>query len=282
MRSPAALVASQVFAIIAVVTLAFVAQVALLGSLQHNRDQAENYRQLRKLLAEGKASVTPVGEDNRPHPTGLPVAVLEIPRIGVREVVGEGTSSKALISGPGHRRDTPLPGQAGTSVILGRRAAYGGPFGRLGELGRNDEVIVTTGQGRHTFTVIGIRRTGDPVPPAVLPGQGRLTLITADGPAFEPTDVLRVDARLTSPVQLTPTQLPAGALPAAEQVMAADRTAMVYVVLWTQLLVGAAVGVVWVRHRTGPWQAWIVGVPVLGALGVTVADQVATLLPNLL
>ena len=32
----------------------------------------------------------------------------------------EGTSSGTLMSGPGHRRDTPFPGQAGVSVIVGR------------------------------------------------------------------------------------------------------------------------------------------------------------------
>jgi sortase A len=273
---------SQSLAIVAVITLSFVVQVALLGGLRHQRDQAESYQEFRKQLALATAPVAPADEAKRPLRSGVPVAILEIPRIGMREVVGEGTSPQTLMSGPGHRRDTPLPGQAGTSVVFGRRAAYGAPFGRLGELAKGDQIQVTTGQGRHSYTVTGLRRTGDPLPPRLAAGAGRLTLLTADGPVFEPTDVLRVDATLTSPAQATPRQLPRDALPAAEQVMAGDRAGLIFVVLWAQLLVGAAVGVVWIRHRTGPWQAWIIGVPVITALGFTVADQVATLLPNLM
>ncbi|MCZ0981039.1 hypothetical protein O1L60_24275 [Streptomyces diastatochromogenes] len=31
------------------------------------------------------------------------------------------------MSGPGHRRDTALPGQPGASVIMGRQWGYGSP-----------------------------------------------------------------------------------------------------------------------------------------------------------
>ena len=52
-------------------------------------------------------------------------------------------------------------------------------------------------------------------------------------------------------------------------------------VLWGQALLLAAFGVAG-RVRWGGWQAWVVGIPVLGALGATIADQIARLLPNLL
>ena len=48
------------------------------------------------------------------------------------------------------------------------------------------------------------------------------------------------------------------------------------------LLVAAAVVTVWVRFRAGQWQAWVIGVPVLVALGLTVSDDIAALLPNML
>jgi sortase A len=48
------------------------------------------------------------------------------------------------------------------------------------------------------------------------------------------------------------------------------------------LLVAAAVATVWVRFSTGLWQAWVVGLPVLVALGLTASDDIAALLPNLL
>jgi LPXTG-site transpeptidase (sortase) family protein len=211
------------------------------------------------------------------------VAILEIPRIGVREVVGEGTTGRDLMSGPGHRRDTVLPGQAGTSVVMGRRAGYGAPFARLAELVSGDIVLVTTGQGKHVFSVLGVRQAGSPIPSRSGQGTGQMTLVTADGPPFMPTDVLRADAALKSAIQPTPAQIPARALPGSEKVMAGDASALVPLVLWTVLLVISAFGVVWVRERVGHWHAWVIGLPVFMILGLTVADHAAaTLLPNLL
>jgi hypothetical protein len=76
--------------------------------------------------------VAAVDDGGRLVPTGTPTAVLEIPRLGVRGVVGVGTSSDALKSGPGHLRDSPMPGQAGASVILGGRRAGCGAAGGTG------------------------------------------------------------------------------------------------------------------------------------------------------
>ena len=54
--------------------------------------------------------------------------MLDIPAIGIANmVVVEGTSPENLTLGPGHLRDTPLPGQAGISVVFGRRATFGAP-----------------------------------------------------------------------------------------------------------------------------------------------------------
>ena len=52
--------------------------------------------------------------------------------------------------------------------------------------------------------------------------------------------------------------------------------------LWGQALVAAAVAVTWAWARWGRWHGWVVGVPLLGALGVAVANQAVCLLPNLL
>lgn len=271
-----------VLGIVAIMSLSFLAQLTVLGGLQHDRDQDKQFRELRDDLARGTAPTGPVDEDGHVLASGTPVAILEIPRYGVKEVVLEGTSSSVLRSGPGHRRDTVLPGQAGTSVIFGRRGAYGAPFERLRNLQPRDEIIVTTGQGRHTFSVLTVRRAGDPVPPALGKGKGRITLSTADGPAFKPSGVLRVDADLTSQVQDTPAQIPSRALPPNEAAMAGDLSELLPLMLWGPLLVAAALGTVWVRYRLGLWQAWVIGVPVLLALGGAVLDPVAGLLPNLL
>jgi sortase A len=272
----------QVLGIIAVLALSFLVELTLLGNLRHDRDQAQLAAEFRIQLAQQTAPVGPLDEAHKALAAGAPVALLEIPRLGLREAVVEGSSSGTLISGPGHRRDTPLPGQVGTSVIVGRRATYGRPFGSLAELHTGDQITATTGQGRHSFTVLGVRHAGDPLPPALAQGHGRLTLVTTDGPALQPTDVLRVDADLVSPAQSRPAQLPSAALPAADALMAGDSSVLLNVVGWSMLLVGTAIATVWVRFRTGLWQAWVIGLPVLVTLGLSTTDEIAALLPNLL
>ncbi len=263
-------VVRPVLRLVAVLALGFVAQLAAVGEVTHARDQTIAYASLREQLANATAPVGPV-------PPGRPVALLEIPAAGVREVVFEGTTSGVLASGPGHRRDTPLPGQPGTSVVLGRRAAYGGPFAQLAALQPGDAVTVTTGQGRHSYRVPGVRRAGDPVPPA--PRTGRLTLVTASGPAYLPGGVLRVDADLVTAAR--PGSRPA-AIAAAERPLAGDPAAWIAVVLWGEALLLALFGLVWLRARWGRWHAWVPGVPLLLLLGGTLADQAARLLPNLI
>jgi sortase A len=273
---------SQVLTVVAALVLGFLIELTLVGGLQHDRDQAQAFRELRVQLATGIAPVAALGEDGKLLLSGTPVAILEIPRLGLQQVILEGSSSRVLMSGVGHRRDTVLPGQAGTAVVLGRRGAYGGPFGGIDGLQRGDAIIVTTGQGKHTYTVLGVRRAGDPLPPALAVGQGRLNLVTADGPVFRPTDVLRVDANLTSPPQPGGVQIPSRALPDNEAVMAGDSGALLPLMLWGPLLLAAALGTVWLRYRAGKWQAWVIGLPVLALLGLTVIDTAAALLPNLL
>ncbi|GLZ41001.1 class E sortase [Actinokineospora sp. NBRC 105648] len=273
--------AGQMLGILGAVLLCFVAQLVLFGALKHERDQNTAYTDFRARLAN---AVAPVGglADGRLLASGTPVAILEIPRFGIQEVVSEGTSARTLKSGPGHVRNTPLPGQPGTSVIYGRKAAYGGPFAMIDMLRSGDLIIVTTGQGESRYSVQGVRRANDKERPAPGAGKGRLTLATADGSFFLPTDVLRVDATLTTEVRERPGSVPAFAVPDDERAMAGDESALVPIALWTLILAAAAVAVVYVRQRVGRWHAWVIGIPVLGVLGVTLADQAAALLPNLM
>jgi sortase A len=270
-----------VLVIVAVLASWFLIELTVLGNFRHDRDQAQLAAEFRIELANAIAPVGPFDDKDKPLAAGTPVALLEIPRVGLREVVVEGTSSRTLMSGPGHRRDTPLPGQAGTSVIAGRRATYGRPFRSVDQLRAGDEITVTTGQGKHSFQVLGLRRAGDPLPSALSRGQGRLTLVTTDGPALHPSDVLRIDAALTSEAQPRPVQLPSTALPATDALMTGDST-MLGLFEWSVVMLAAAVATVWFRFRAGPWPAWAFGVPMLIALGLTVSDEMAALLPNLL
>ena len=86
-------------------------------------------------------------------------------------MVVDGTTSGLLEKGPGLKADTPLPGQAGTSIIYGRATMFGGPFRHLNVLRPGDVLEVTTGQGTFHYRVLDVRYSGGPRPPALAAGQ---------------------------------------------------------------------------------------------------------------
>jgi sortase (surface protein transpeptidase) len=269
--------------LLAIVAGSLVVQLVVVSGVQHRAAQQQLFNSFRLQLAEGTAPVGPVDFEGRLIAPGSPVAFLEIPRLGVSEVVVSGTASGSTFAGPGHRRDTPLPGVAGTSVLLGRGSAYGGPFGRLDELESGDLVRVTTGQGVFEFDVLGVRREGDPVPPLPSPDDARLLLMTTHGGSFLPSGVLRVDAEATTPAVGGAAPLfTAATLPTSEQPMAADTSTMWALVLWLEGLVLAVLGFVWAWFRWSRAKAWVVFLPLIVVVGLATSQQAARLLPNML
>lgn len=275
--------AASTLTLTAVVLIGFVLDVSLIGAMRHSRDQSVGLARFRSALANAVAPVGPLDSAGHPLTAGTPVAVLQVPSLGLKELVGEGSTSSLLMSGPGHRRDTVLPGQVGTSVILGRRAGYGGPFAHLGDLQPGDDIAAVTGFGTFHYRVLDVRRALDPLPTPRGVAEGRLILVTADGAPYVPTGVLRVDATLVTPPVAAPAVPPAlRPLTKAETAMAGEATGVVPFVLHGVLLLLAVAGIVWARVRWGRQHAWVVGVPLLGLLGVATADSVVRLLPNLL
>ncbi|MFJ6568098.1 sortase [Streptomyces sp. NPDC091292] len=275
--------AGAALCVLAALLLGFAANLTIVGHLQHARDQQTSYDELRRQLALG---IAPVGQqtfDGKLLEPGAPTALLRIPALGLKEVVAEGTTSGVLMSGPGHRRDTPLPGQAGTSVIMGRQWGYGSPFNHLSQVPLDSEIRVTTGQGTAVYRVTAVRLEGDPLPPVLKQGEGRLTLITAAGGPYTPSGTIRVDAKLTSAAQPAPPRpLPPGWIDASEQAMGGESAAWLPVFLWSQALLLAALLIMAAHRAWGRWQTWIVGVPVLAAFGLAVSGAATRLLPNLL
>ena len=270
-----------ILVIVFVLTAGMVIQLTLVSSVQQRSSQQRLYDGFRIRLAEGTAPVGPVDADGAVYALGTAVAYLEIPELGVQQVVVSGTSSEALFAGPGHRRDTVLPGQSGASIIMGRNAAYGGPFGAIDQLDEGDRIMVTTGQGEFEYEVMGVRREGDPIEP-FQEGESRLVLTSAAGPPYLPNGVLRVDATMADASQGPGRLFPTGSLPAEEDTMAGDSSQLWVLVLWLQALIFIALGSVWAWHRWGRAQAWVVFLPPLMLLGIVVSNQAARLLPNLL
>src|SRR5215468_8200277 len=111
-RMPSPLkVASTALSILSTALLGFALYLGFVSQLHHDRAQLTAYADFRARLALATA---PVGQSDPDDPTklltpGSAIAVLEIPRLGLKEVVFEGTDSSVLTDGPGHMRSTPLP-----------------------------------------------------------------------------------------------------------------------------------------------------------------------------
>jgi hypothetical protein len=161
-----------------------------------------------------------------------------------------------MAKGPGHFRNTVFPGGAGTSVILGRAAAYGGPFGHIAQLRRGQLITVTTQVGTSRFRVLRVRPAGAKIRPAPT-GVARLTLGTASGGAFAPSGVVWVDAAKVG-APLASTAPPAVTLLAGEQPLATDTSTLWALLLWIEGLGVLLAGAVWTWRRWGVAQAWIV------------------------
>ena len=156
---------------------------------------------------------------------------------------------------------------------MGRSAAYGGPFASIDELDEGDEIRVTTGQGEFEFTVMGVRREGDPLPPPPQADESRLVLTTAAGPAFFPNGVLRVDATMDDASEGPGRLFASDGLPAAERPMAGDTSQLWALASWLQVLIAATIAAVWSWQRWGRAQTWVVFLPLLLFLGIAVANH---------
>jgi sortase A len=279
-RNPGPAVSSFTSALtmVALVCLWAAAQLLVLGGVSEQRSQQLLYTEFRTQLASATAPLGPV------VPVGDPVAILTVPRLGIEQVVIEGTASGDLLAGPGHRRDTVLPGQEGTAVVYGRGATYGAVFRDVPDLAPGDAIDVVMAQGSISFHVIGVRRAGDPLPQPAETGQARLTLVTAEGSgslsAITPDRVVYVDAEADTSFPV-PAGRPAG-LPAAEQAMGRDTSALPLLTLCLAGLLAATLGLLWARGRWPTPLVWVVGSPVVIALAWLTTDVGVRLLPNLI
>jgi sortase A len=273
-----AAVLSSAFTMIAIVCIWAAIQMLFLSSVSQNRAQDLLYDQFRHELGGATAPLGPI------VPVGDPVALVTIPSIGLEQVVIEGTASGDLLVGPGHRRDTALPGQVGSSVVYGRAATYGGPFGDLTELAPGDKIVVAMGQGRKVFRVSDVRRAGDPLPQPVADGAARLTLVTAEGSgrlgALAPESVVYVDADAEKGFPAPSGRAPA--VPQSEQSMEGDNSALPLLALCLALLLAVTLGVIAARQKWSTALVWVVATPLVIALSWVTTDVVMRLLPNLI
>lgn len=168
---------------------------SLVGGLIHRARQGQllaDFRTPRNFTAEGRA-----------------IAIVQIPKIGLSEVVVEGVGPPQLRAGPGHLPASAVPGADGNAVVMGHKRRFGGPFGDVSKLVEGDEVYV---QPKGTSEVV-LYRVSAVVPPGdgqldlLAPGDDtRLTLVTSAG-GWLSSERLVVQAVADAPAKRLP---PAG------------------------------------------------------------------------
>jgi LPXTG-site transpeptidase (sortase) family protein len=146
--------------------------VFLLPVAYRNRQQhrADEYRSPKANVKEGDAAL-----------------LVQIPAIGMDEVVAKGASPVILRGGPGWREGSAPPGQ-GNTVILGHSTRWGYPFGKIGDLPAGASIYVRTRDGRvYVYRVTKVRKNvaNDNTKVMDPTGPSRLTLITSGGGPFD-------------------------------------------------------------------------------------------------
>lgn len=92
--------------------------------------------------------------ENEPAPARLAigdvVGILDVPRLGLSEVVAEGDEDAILDVAVGHLPDTPLPWQPGNTAMAGHRDGH---FRPLKDIAVGDTIRLRTKFGTFTYSV---------------------------------------------------------------------------------------------------------------------------------
>ncbi len=264
-------IASQVLLAFSAMLAGFILFAFVLSSLSTDRAQAGLERRFEKPLSYGRA---PIGGKIRP---GTPVARLDIPAIGLHQIVVEGTGTAQLAEGPGHLAVSPLPGQAGNAVIAAHRLVLGGAFARLSDLKPGAAIEVLTGQGHFTYIVrhrTAVAASDTAVFQATSSNQ--LTLVT--GANLSATRRLAVVADLKGPAKPAPTGRPS-VLSRTDGGLVGSSGELGQLAAWAALLLLVAAATV-VTYRLLPrWSAYLATTPVVLLVVWLVYTNLAQVLP---
>ncbi len=113
------------------------------------------YRSQRNLEAEWERQSAAVSETVSRRPALREDQMLTrivVPKINVDSIVVEGVSRRELSAGPGHMKQTAIPGEIGNAVITAHRDTF---FRHIYELNPGDQIQVRRGVRTFTFTVTG-------------------------------------------------------------------------------------------------------------------------------
>jgi len=88
---------------------------------------------------------------------GDAVARIRIPRLGLTEIVVNGTDDDSLKRGPGRYLGSAMPGEGELVYIAGHRTTYGAPFSKIDKLRKGDRVFMELPYGTFEYVITGHR-----------------------------------------------------------------------------------------------------------------------------
>jgi sortase A len=84
-----------------------------------------------------------------------PLGRIVIRRLGARAIFVQGTGwARDLSKGPGHYKQTSVPGLDKTTAIAGHRTTFGAPFRKIDRLRRGDAVVLELPYGTFRYRVL--------------------------------------------------------------------------------------------------------------------------------
>lgn len=247
--------------IFGVVVVEFVLSPLFQQRAQHQLTSQFNAMVTKAATAIGQSGVSPL-PDTAPD-YGSAVAVLQIPKLGLTQVVVEGVSSNFTQSGPGHVPGTVLPGQAGESTIVGRRTTFGAPFFNIGSLKTGDVIKVITVEGPSIYKVVGEKKA------QALTSANTLKLITSTPPVLAFGSATVTAELQAKPYPATPKN--ARSAPSTNQ--------FALMVLLLEVLVVALYLSRGIYRRFGPLIGWLLLAPLVAGSVVALTLALDTLLP---
>jgi sortase A len=269
-------VAGRILMIVGLIAALFIVYELTITGLVEQGAQAGLLKQFQQAVP-----TTTLDAPSSSPAEGSPVALLIIPSIDVSQVVIQGTTPSDLKSGPGHLMNTPLPGEAGNVVIVGRRTTYGGPFARLDELTKGDVIRVATGRGAVVYVVSAVEHISPGgADPVLDTPDNRLTLVTSD-PAFIASGRLMVRAELQN-LPLDISRRRPVLVGTADLGLAGDPMGLALGLIWGELL-ALVLWFAWhSRHRWSPEVLYLLTAPTALILMLLTFSSFDLLLPGTL
>ncbi|MFC5751761.1 sortase [Actinomadura rugatobispora] len=275
----------RVRALAAVWTAAVVLSAALvvygLGGLMESRQQRALLDDMRGDIARAvglQQTLFAKQETPRVPGYGEPVAIVQIPRLKLQQVIVEGADPGGTQAGPAHVAGTAGPGQPGNSVVAGRRHGFGAPFLRLTSLRPGDDIIVFTVQGQALYKVRSVARTNLSRRDVQAPSRDdRLTLITSA--SWAPWESGRAYVVVAAMSGLPYPATPQATLSEGHDGRHGDPAALPLFLLFGGGFAGAAYASVMLYRRWLMVSTYVLSAPVLVALLVLATEAGTRLLP---